>query len=55
MLCACDVLVLLHIDSSRLSPQHEPGGDDLAGHVGQLELRGLEVRDALLELLALLQ
>jgi hypothetical protein len=36
-------------------PEHEPGGDDLAGHVSQLELRGLEVGDGLLELLALLQ
>jgi len=35
-------------------PEHESGGDDLAGHVGELELRGLEVRDALLELLTLL-
>jgi hypothetical protein len=36
------------------SPEHESGLEDLAGHVGQLELRGLVVGDGLLELLALL-
>jgi len=36
------------------TPEHESGGHDLASHVSHLELCRLKVRDALVELFALL-